>query len=128
MPKPKFKKTMEVSEVTGPVSDLEACLVLVKCFQRPTVAHESSHRPETTSAAVSGVDLGLLTFGVGCVSNPTVDSSKLSASSRFVFPPLPTLSLDAPPAPVGSVVGFGFFDTSFAKQLRWCLFDPSAQT
>jgi hypothetical protein len=32
MPKPKFKEMMEVSEVTGPVSDPEAGLVFVKCF------------------------------------------------------------------------------------------------
>lgn len=70
------------------MSDPEACLVSAKCFQCQTVAHESSHQLETTSAAVSGVDLGLLTFGVGCVSDPGVDSAKLFASSRFFFPPL----------------------------------------
>jgi hypothetical protein len=118
MPKPKFQETMEVSEVTGPVSDPEADLVSVKCFQRPTIAHRSSHRPETTSVAIFGVDMGLSTSGGGCVSDPAVDSAKLSPSSRFVFPPLPTpemlssMSLDAPLAPVNSVVGFGSFGTS----------------
>jgi hypothetical protein len=62
--------------------------------------------------------LGLSTSRGGCVFNPTVDSAKLSASIRFVFPPLPTpemlssVSLDAPPAPVSSVAGFGSFGTS----------------
>jgi hypothetical protein len=62
--------------------------------------------------------LGLSTSGGGCVSDLEVDSAKLSASSRFVFAPLltpkmlPSVSLDAPPAPVSSVVGFGSFGTS----------------
>jgi hypothetical protein len=108
MPKPKFKETnqmMEVSEVKGPVSDPKT-VVSVKCLQCLTVAHGSSHRLETTSAAVSGVVLGLSTSGGG------------STSSRFVFPPLLSLkmlssaALDAPPAPVSSVVGFGSFSTS----------------
>jgi len=64
------------------------------------------------------VDLGLSTSEVGCVSDPAIDSTKLSTSSQFVSPLLPTLemlssmSLDAPPAPVSSVVGFGSFNTS----------------
>jgi hypothetical protein len=70
---------MEVSEVTGLVSDPEAGLVSVKCFQCLTVAHGSSHWPGTTSAAVSGANLGQH-FKGGCVSDPTVDSAKLSAS------------------------------------------------
>jgi hypothetical protein len=58
------------------------------------------------------VNLGLSTSRGECVSDPVVDSAKLSASSRLVFPPLPPLltpkmlssvSLDAPPAPVSSV-------------------------
>jgi hypothetical protein len=32
MPKPKFKEPMEVSEVTGLVSDPEAGLISTKCF------------------------------------------------------------------------------------------------
>jgi hypothetical protein len=61
MPKPKFKETMEVFEVTSPVSDLEVGLIFAKCFQRLTVAHG----PEMTLAVVSGVDRGLSTSGVG---------------------------------------------------------------
>jgi hypothetical protein len=121
MPKPKFKgtnRTMEVSEVMGPVLDPEAGLVSAKWFQCSTAAHGSSHCPEKTSAAVSRVFLGLSTSKGGCVFDPAVDSIKLSTSSRSIFPPLPTLemlslvSLDAPPAPVSSVVGFGSFGTS----------------
>ncbi|XP_062162765.1 uncharacterized protein LOC133869713 [Alnus glutinosa] len=94
MPKPKFKETnqtMEVSEVKGPVSDPKT-VVSAKCLQCLTVAHGSSHRLETTSAAVSGVVLGLSTSGGD------------STSSRFVFPPLlspkmlSSAALDAPPA------------------------------
>jgi hypothetical protein len=108
MPKPKFKETnqaMDVSEVMGPVLNLEA-VISAKCLQCPTVAHESSHRLEMTSAIVSRVVLGLSTSRGGI------------ASSRFVFPPLPSLkmlssvALDAPLAPVSSVVGFGSFGTS----------------
>jgi hypothetical protein len=142
MPKPKFKQTMEVFEVTSPVSDLEAGLVSSMCIQCPTVARGNFYRSETTSATISGVDLRLSTSRGGCVSDPAVDSTKLSTSSRFVFPPLSTLkmlflvSLDAPhksegisPAPVSSLFGFGSFGTSpFPKHLRWCFFDPSTQS
>lgn len=120
---------MEVFEVTGPVSDLEAGLVSSMCIQCPTIAQGNFYRPETTSAAVSGVDLRLSTSRGGCVSDPTVDSTKLSTSSRFVFLPLSTLkmlslvSLDAPhksegisPAPVSSMFGFRPFGTSPLSQ------------
>jgi hypothetical protein len=66
-------------------------------------------------AAITGVDRGLSTSGGGCVFDPAVDFAKMSASSRFVFPPLTTsemlssVSLDAPMAPISSVVGFGFW-------------------
>jgi hypothetical protein len=104
MPKPKFKETMEVF----------AGLVSAKCSQRPTVAHGL----ETTLAAVFGVVQGLLTSEGGCVYDPAVNSAKMSASSRFVFPPLTTsemlssVSVDAPLAQVSSAVGFGSFGTS----------------
>jgi hypothetical protein len=59
MPKPKFKErnqAMVASKITGHVLDPEA-VVSAKCLQCPAAAHGSS------SAAVSGVVLGLSTFG-----------------------------------------------------------------
>lgn len=69
-----------------------------------------------TSASVSRVVVGLSTSrgGSSCLHlDPAIDSIKLTASSQFVFPPLPTpkmlssVSLDAPPALVSSTFGFG---------------------
>jgi hypothetical protein len=73
-----------------------------------------------TSASVSRVVVGLSTSrgGSSCLHlDPAIDSIKLTASSQFVFPPLPTpkmlssVSLDAPPALVSSAFGFGSFGT-----------------
>jgi hypothetical protein len=113
LPKPKLIESFDTKATkgSGPVSDPVAGNVYAKCCLRPPIAHGSSLRPEMSSAADYVVVQGLSTPGGGSrclLLHPAVDSAK-----PFVFPPLPTpemlsfVSLDAPPAPVSSFVGFG---------------------
>jgi len=101
MPKLSFKETLEISEFKGPGSDLDAGLVSTKCL---TV----SLRLETTSVAVSWVVLGLSEVRQNESSQVRYAFSGRSdsAAPRFVFPPLPTSSLDP------LIAADGFFATA----------------